>query len=116
MREALLFNTFQQFTWSLSWCDISLLTFIVISFAFLGIIFMHKNLIVIFMCMELVIVAVAFHMVATSLFFAGSFGLVFGYLLLIVAGAESALALAILTAYFFIEQHIHVEFVYRLKG
>jgi NADH:ubiquinone oxidoreductase subunit K len=77
---------------------------------------MHKNLIVVFMCIEAFIVTISYIFLVSSVFFIGVLGFFFSYLLLVIAGAESALALSIVTAYFFIEQHINVEFVNKLKG
>jgi len=116
MKSLLIFNTFQQISTNISPFEFFLISNFVIFSSFFGVIWMQKNLVVIFMCIELIIVALAFNFILISFFYAGAFGLIFGYILLITAGAESALALSILTSYFFIEQHINVEFVSRLKG
>jgi NADH-quinone oxidoreductase subunit K len=93
-----------------------LFSWLVLIIAGVGIVLLHKNLIIVFMCVELILVALAFNFFLSSVVFVGSFGFFFGYLLLIIAGAESSLALAILTSYFFIEQSINVESVSKLKG
>lgn len=115
-KSFLVFNTLQNiYNVSITF-DFLLLSCLVILFATFGIIIMHKNLIVVFMCIELFIVAVAFNFFLSAMFFAGSFGSFFGYLLLILAGAESSLALALLTSFFFVENNIATEFVVKLKG
>jgi len=81
-----------------------------------GVVFMPRNLIVVLMCIELLVVSLAFMFVFVALLYGSASGYLFGYLLLVVAGAESVIALSVLTFYFFVEQHIHIEFVQRLKG
>jgi NADH:ubiquinone oxidoreductase subunit K len=110
------YSTFHLLLPALTPLDLLLAFGLVSGSALLGALFFPRNLIVFLMCLEVVLVAIAFAFIAVSLLFAGSSGLVFGYLLLVVAGAESALALALLTSYFFVEQHIQSEFVARLKG
>lgn len=116
LKSFLIFNTLQNVYNVAITFDFLLLSCLVILFSTFGIVMMHKNLIVVFMCIELFIVAVSFNFFLSAIFFAGSFGFFFGYLLLILAGAESSLALALLTSYFFVEQHISTEFVVKLKG
>lgn len=116
MQKFIIYNTLQNiYNVSLTF-DFFLVSWLVFLISGFGIIFLYKNLIIVFMCVELFIVALAFNFFLSSTIFVGSFGFFFGYLLLIVAGAESSLALAILTSYFFYENSINIERVSKLKG
>lgn len=116
MEFLLCYNTFQQASFFVGSFDLLLFSNSIILGAFFGIFCMRTNLIVMFMCFEIILVSIAFNFSLVSIFFAGSSGLIFAYLILIIAGAESALSLSILTSYFFVEQHIQIEFLTKLKG
>lgn len=116
MNKILIYNTLQNIYSVSVIFDFFLVSWLVLLIAGFGIIMLHKNLIVVFMCIELVLVALAFNFFVSSVVFVGSFGFFFGYILLIVAGAESSLALALLTSYFFVENSINIETLKKLKG
>ena len=110
------YNTFQYLVFDLRFYDLFFLDCCVVLFSFFGIFYLHNNLIVFFMCLELVLVSFSFMFIISSYWFFGSSGLIFGYLILIVAGVESVIGLSILTIYFFVERNIFVEYMSRLKG
>ena len=112
----LAFSTFHLLVLAVTPVDLLLALVLVTGSALAGLVFFPRNLIVFLMCLEVATVAVASSFVVVSLIYGGSSGLVFGYFLLVAAGAESALALAVLTGYFFVEHHIQAELASRLKG
>lgn len=116
MGDFFVYNTFLQMFYMLQFFDFFVISSFIVIGGMLGLFFLHTNLVVIFMCLEVVLVTLAFNFVISSCFFFGSLGFIFGYLLLIVAGAESAIALSVLTSYFFVEQNIFLDYVIRLKG
>jgi len=88
----------------------------ILSVGFLGVIVSQNHLITLLMFMELILVAIAFFFTLTAVSFGGPGGFFFTYLLLVVAGVESALALSVITNYFFVENRIYGDQVMKLKG
>lgn len=75
-----------------------------------------NHLIVLLMLLEVVLVTLSLGFALLSVTWFGTVGLFFSYILLILIGGESALALSVVTAYFFVEQQVAVEFIRKLKG
>ena len=76
----------------------------------------RKNLILLLMCVELLLLAVNFNFVAFSRYLNDINGQIFGFFVLTVAAAESAIGLAILVVLFRNTRSINVEELDRLKG
>jgi len=75
-----------------------------------------QHLIVLLMLLEVGLVILSLGIAILGVTWFGTVGLLFSYVLLILVGGESALALAVVTSYFFVEQQVAVEFVNKLKG
>ena len=82
----------------------------------IGIFLNRKNLIVLLMAIELMLLAVNMNFVAFSHYLDDMHGRVFGFFILTVAAAESAIGLAILVLLFRNKTSINAEDLNTLKG
>jgi NADH-ubiquinone oxidoreductase chain 4L len=76
------------------------LALILLTIGILGYIFNRKNLILMFISIEIILLAVTVLILITSLSFNDIVGELYGIYIIAVAGAETAIGLAILLAYF----------------
>jgi NADH-ubiquinone oxidoreductase chain 4L len=76
------------------------LALILLTIGILGYIFNRKNLILMFISIEIILLAVTVLILITSLSFNDIVGELYGIFIIAVAGAETAVGLAILLAYF----------------
>lgn len=81
-----------------------------------GIFLNRKNVIVILMSIELMLLAINFNFVLFSVYLDDIMGQLFALLVLTVAGAESAIGLALLVVYYRMRGTIDVEFINIIKG
>ena len=84
--------------------------------AVVGIFLNRRNLIVLLMAIELMLLAVNLNFIAFSHFLGDMAGQVFGFFILTVAAAESAIGLAILVVLFRGRSSIQVDELDALKG
>jgi NADH-quinone oxidoreductase subunit K len=89
---------------------------IVFSISFAGIILNRKNLIMLLMCVELMLLSVNINFIAFSQYLGQTMGQVFVFFILTVAAAESAIGLAILVVLYRNRGTINVEELDLLKG
>ena len=82
----------------------------------IGLFLNRKNLIILLMAIELMLLAVNTNFIAFSHFLQDLNGQVFGFFILAVAAAESAIGLAILVVLFRNLSTIHVDDLDRMKG
>ena len=82
----------------------------------LGIFLNRKNVIIILMSIELILLAVNINLVAFSAFLNDIVGQVFALLVLTVAGAQTAIGLAVLVVFFRNRGSIAVEDINLMKG
>lgn len=85
------------------------------SIALLGIIFNKKNVIILLLSIELLLLACNFNFVFFSYFLDDLTGQVFTLFILTIAAAESVIGLAILIAYFKLNNTISIADIYKLK-
>jgi len=76
------------------------LALILLTIGIVGYVFNRKNLILMFISIEIILLAVTVLILITSLSFNDIVGELFGISIIAVAGAETAIGLAILLAYF----------------
>ncbi len=81
-----------------------------------GIFVNRKNIISLLMSIELMLLAVNINFVSFSSFLQDLNGQIFAIFVLTVAGAEAAIGLAILVAYFYNRQNVETSDVSSLKG
>jgi NADH-quinone oxidoreductase subunit K len=81
-----------------------------------GIILNRKNIIVVLMSVELILLSVNINLIAFSAFLGDLTGQVYALFILTVAAAESAIALAILVAYYRNRGSIAIEDINMMKG
>jgi len=86
---------------------ISLLLFLI---GLLIFIFNPKNVILLFIAIEIMLLSVTLIILHSALMFDDAFGLLFGIYVLILAGAESAIGLSILIAYYRLRGTITLNF------
>jgi NADH-quinone oxidoreductase subunit K len=82
----------------------------------LGILFNRSHIIRILLCIELILLAVSMNFVAFSSLHHAVSGLIFTFLILTVAAAESAIGLAILIIYFRETASIELNSMTKLRG
>jgi NADH-quinone oxidoreductase subunit K len=81
-----------------------------------GIFLNRKNVIIMLMSIELMLLAINLNLVFFSVYLDDILGQIFALLVLTVAGAESAIGLALLVIYYRIRGTIDVEYINILKG
>ena len=89
---------------------------ILFSISVVGIFLNRKNLVVLLMAIELLLLAANMNFIAFSHYLGDLAGQVFGFFILTVAAAESAIGLAILIVVFRNRRTINVQDLDRLKG
>jgi len=104
------------FIFSTGWLVVFALVIHLLGVGFLGILLNQNHLITLLMFMELVLMTVAFGFTLVSVMFGGQGGFILMFLLLVVAGVESALALSLVTGYFFVENRVYIDQICKLKG
>lgn len=85
-------------------------------FGIFGIIVNRKNIILMLMSIELMLLSINFILILASVYLDDIFGLIFGFYILVVAAAESAIGLSILVAYYRVRGTISVKFINLLHG
>jgi NADH-quinone oxidoreductase subunit K len=81
-----------------------------------GVFLNRKNVIIMLMSIELMLLAINLSFILFSVYLDDIMGQIFALLVLTVAGAESAIGLALLVVYYRIRRSIDVEFINILKG
>ena len=93
-----------------------ILSSIIFSIGFLGIFVNRKNIISILMSIELMLLATNINFVGFSNMLDDLFGQIFALFVLVVAAAEAAIGLAILTIFFKKSGSISIDTINKLKG
>ncbi len=93
-----------------------ILSSIIFSIGFLGIFVNRKNIISILMSIELMLLATNINFVGFSSTLDDLFGQIFSLFILVVAAAEAAIGLAILTIFFKKSGSISIDTINKLKG
>lgn len=93
-----------------------ILSSIIFSIGFLGIFINRKNIISILMSIELMLIATNINFVGFSNTLNDLFGQIFALFILVVAAAEAAIGLAILTIFFRKSGSISIDSINKLKG
>ena len=88
----------------------------VFAIGFLGIFVNRKNMIIILMSIELMLLAVNINFVGFSYVYKDLSGQLFSMFILVVAAAEAAVGLAILTIFFKNKGTITVDKISKMKG
>jgi NADH-quinone oxidoreductase subunit K len=82
----------------------------------LGIVLNRKNVLILLMSLELMLLSVNVNFVVFSVYLDDLLGQMFALFILTVAGAESAIGLAILVAYYKVRKSIAIENTQILRG
>ncbi len=93
-----------------------ILSSIIFSIGFLGIFINRKNIISILMSIELMLLATNINFIGFSNALNDLFGQIFALFVLVVAAAEAAIGLAILTIFFKKSGSISIDTINKLKG
>jgi NADH-quinone oxidoreductase subunit K len=88
----------------------------IFSIGFLGIFINRKNIISILMSIELMLLSTNINFIGFSYNLNDLFGQIFALFVLVVAAAEAAIGLAILTIFFKKSGSISIEIINKLKG
>lgn len=76
---------------------------------FIGFILNRKNIILMLISIEIMLLAITILILLNSLHFDDSIGQIFGIFIIALAGAESAIGLSILVAYYRLNGHISLS-------
>ncbi len=93
-----------------------ILSAIIFSISFAGVMFNRKNIIILLMCIELMLLSINFNFIAFSQYNGHLVGELFVFFILAVAAAESAVGLAILVLIYRSRKSIDVDGLSVLKG
>ena len=93
-----------------------ILSSLLFSVGFLGIFINRKNLITILMSIELMLLSANINFIGFSDLLGDLSGQIFSLFILVVAAAEAAIGLAILTIFFKKSNSVSVDSINRLKG
>ena len=93
-----------------------ILSSLLFSVGFIGIFINRKNLITILMSIELMLLSANINFIGFSDLLGDLSGQIFSLFILVVAAAEAAIGLAILTIFFKKSNSISVDSINRLKG
>lgn len=82
---------------------------IIFIIALLGFIFNRRNIIILFIAIEIMLVGCTLNIILSSGYYDDAIGLVWMIVILIIAGAESAIGLSILVLYYRIKGNINID-------
>jgi len=82
----------------------------------LGVVLNRKNILIILMSIELMLLSININFVVFSVYLDDLIGQIFALFILTVAGAESAIGLSLLVAYYKVRKSIAVETVNLMSG
>lgn len=77
-----------------------LLSYIIICVSLIGFLYNNKSTILLFFTIEMMLLGIALNILINSYYYDDSIGLIWTIVLLIIAGAESAIGLSILVCYY----------------
>lgn len=86
-----------------------IISYIIFIIALLGFIFNRRNVIILFIAIEVMLVGCTLNVILSSAYFNDAVGLVWMIVILIIAGAESAIGLSILVLYYRIKGNINID-------
>lgn len=86
-----------------------ILTVIVFLIGVLGFVFNRKNIILMLISLEIMLLAITFIVLISSVNIDDIIGQTFGIYIIVIAGAESAIGLAIIVAFYRIRGNIIIE-------
>jgi NADH-quinone oxidoreductase subunit K len=93
-----------------------ILAIILFFLGIIGILLNRKNIIIMLMSIEIILLSITFLFIIYSVYLDDLIGQVFSLYILTVAAAESAIALAILVAYYRLRGSIAVRYLNVMKG
>ena len=85
------------------------LSFIIFIIGLFGFIFNRNNIILLFISIEIMLLGLTINILNTALINYDVDGLIYGTIIIIIAGAESAIGLSILVSYYRLRGHINIE-------
>lgn len=88
---------------------ISIYSYIIFIIAMLGFIFNRRSIIILFIAIEIMLVGCTLNIILNSWNFNDSTGLIWMIVILIIAGAESAIGLSILVLYYRLKGNINID-------
>ena len=85
------------------------LSFIIFIIGLFGFIFNRNNIILLFISIEIMLLGLTINILNTELINYDVDGLIYGIIIIIIAGAESAIGLSRLVSYYRLRGHINIE-------
>ena len=86
------------------------ITLILFLIGILGFVLNRKNIILMLICIEIMLLSITFLILVSSLNIDDIVGQTYGIYIIVIAGAESAIGLAILISYFRLRGNINLEY------
>lgn len=87
----------------------SVLSLAILQIGLLGFVFNRKSVILLFISIEILLLGATLHLLNTAFFFEDASGLIFSLLIILLAGAESAIGLSLLVGYYRLRGHVNIE-------
>lgn len=85
------------------------LSIIIFIIGLIGFIYNRKNIILLFISIEIMLLGLTLSILKSAISFEDVDGLIYGIIIIIIAGAESAIGLSILVSYYRLRGHINIE-------
>nr|YP_007317625.2 Nad4L [Magnusiomyces magnusii]AEY71961.2 Nad4L [Magnusiomyces magnusii]AHY04990.1 NADH dehydrogenase subunit 4L [Magnusiomyces magnusii] len=85
------------------------LSIILFLIGFLGFVFNRKSIILLFISIEIMLLSLTLNILNTAFSFEDVDGLIFSIIIIIIAGAESAIGLSILVSYYRLRGNVNIE-------
>lgn len=85
------------------------LSIIIFIIGLIGFIYNRKNIILLFISIEIMLLGLTLSILNSAMKFEDIDGLIYGIIIIIIAGAESAIGLSILVSYYRLRGHINIE-------
>lgn len=86
-----------------------IISYIIFIISIIGFILNRRNIIILFISIEMMLVGCTLNIIFSSVYFNDSVGLIWTIIILIIAGAESAIGLSILVLYYRIKGNINID-------
>lgn len=85
------------------------LSIILFLIGFLGFVFNRKSIILLFISIEIMLLSLTLNILSSAFRFEDVDGLIFSIIIILIAGAESAIGLSILVSYYRLRGNVNIE-------
>jgi len=101
---------------SVSLFDCLFLNIVIILFSFFGILINRRNLIILFLCLELIFLSISLNFFFIAFFLNNPIGYIYGFIVIILAAAESVIGISLLVILFRVSGRISFDSLTTLRS